>query len=93
MNCIIEQIAIDKGIAINDINDILIGFSYPLLSKVPELKEVIENIVVDEEPGKLKEHINKMVILLQDKKADVFKTWTMPKETNIFRRSGNGPLF
>jgi hypothetical protein len=93
MNNAIEQIAMDNGIAIDEVNTIFTGFSALLASRIPELTQVIEDVLADEEAGKLKEHINKMVILLQEKNENVFKTWSMPEQTYIFRRSGNGPLF
>jgi hypothetical protein len=93
MNSIAQQIANDKNLTINDVDDILKGFSKLLANRIPELKQVIEDVIADEDSGKLKEHINRMVILLEDKNAEVFKTWTMPEQNYIFRRCGNGPLF
>ena len=93
MNSIIEQFAIENGIAINDVKEIFSGFSALLLSKVPELKQVIEDVIVNEEPGKLKKHLNEMIILLQEKNTVAFKTWSMPQQSYIFRQSESGVLF
>ena len=93
MVSMVEQIAKDKDLAIVDVNDIFERFSILLLSRIPELKQVIEDVVANEQPDKLKEHINKMIILLQQRPGSEFKTWSMPEQNFIFRQRGNGQLF
>lgn len=93
MNSMIEQIAKDKDLAIGDVKDIFEEFSMQLSSRIPELKQVIEDVVTNEEPGKLKEHINKMIVQLQQRPRAEFKTWSMPEQNYIIRWSGNGALF
>lgn len=94
MNSIIEQMAIDKGIAIDEVTDIFTRFSSLLAGRLPELKQVIEDVVKDEKyPDKFKEHISKMTTLLEEKKEEVFKTWSMPHQSFIFRHNANGMLF
>ena len=93
MNSMIEQIAKDKDLAIGDVKDIFEKFSMQLSGRIPELKQVIEDVVTNEEADKLKEHINKMVILLQQRLRSEFKTWSMPEQNFFIRWSGNGALF
>lgn len=93
MNRIVEQIALDKDLAIGDVNDLLQHFSTLLANRIPELKQVIDDVFADEESDKLNEHINNMVILLQQQYRTDFTTWSMPEQNYVFRRSGNGPLF
>jgi len=93
MNSMIEQIAKDKDLAIGDVKDIFEKFSMQLSGRIPELKQVIEDVVTNEEPDKLKEHINKMIIQLQQRHRADFNTWSMPEQNYIIRRSGSGALF
>ena len=93
MNNVNEKIAYDKNLAIGKVNDILEVFSKLLANKIPGLKQVIEDVVADEKSDRLKEHINKMIFLLQQRYETKFTTWSMPEQNYISRRSGNGTLF
>ncbi len=93
MNGILEQIATDKGVDVNDIIDIFTSFSTLIINKIPELKPVIEDVFIIVDPDKLNEHITKMIVLLQEKNISKFKTWTMPKQSYVFKQNENDPLF
>ncbi|MEO6290106.1 MAG: hypothetical protein ABIO76_09310 [Ginsengibacter sp.] len=93
MNGILEQIATDKGVDVNDVIDIFTRFSTLIINKIPELKPVIEDVFINVDPDKLNEHITKMIVLLQEKNISKFKTWTMPQLSYVFKLNENDPLF
>lgn len=93
MNRILEQIAFDKGITVDDVIDIFVSFSGLLINKIPELKPVIEDVFINSDPDKLNEHIRKMIVLLQEKNRSLFETWVMPQQSYVFKHNENSPLF
>lgn len=93
MNEIFEKVAMEKGLTTDEVIDIFSIFTMFILSKVPQLKYVIEDISINADPDKLKEHINNMIAVFQMHNEDVFKTWTMPESSYIFRQNENAPLF
>jgi hypothetical protein len=89
---IIERLASDTGITIDDANYIFTIISGDLVTKIPPLKQVIEDIFENAEPDQLKEHINKMIILLQRDGMEAYKTWSMPQAVRRIRQSGNNQI-
>jgi len=86
---IIDELAGERGIKPDDANYIFTHISDHLVNKIPALKQVIEDVFSDEaEDDKLREHISKTIILLQQHCMDAFKTWQMPHQY-IIRQSGN----
>ncbi|HMC87024.1 MAG TPA: hypothetical protein VKI61_15965 [Chitinophagaceae bacterium] len=88
MNPIIEQIVLDKKISYDDADYILKAISGHLVSKVPTLQQVIEDIFDNVEPDILNEHLNKMISLVQHRNIESFKNWRMPPLTKTISSSG-----
>ena len=85
---IIERLASERGIAPDDVNYIFSGIFDHLVSIVPELKQVIEDVFENAGEEDLKVHINKMIILLQRQDLDIFKTWSMPQPIGSIKQPG-----
>ena len=77
---IVEQLANDTGITPDDANYIFTAIAGHLVGKIPALKQVVEDVFANADSEKLKEHINKLVVLLQQEGMDKFKTWQMPQQ-------------
>jgi hypothetical protein len=89
---IIERLVSDTGITVDDANYIFTAISGDLITKIPPLKQVIEDVFANAEPDKLKEHINKMIVLLQQQGMEAYKTWSMPQPVGRIRQSGNNQI-
>ena len=92
MQQIIEQLANDTGIACDEANYIFIAITSHLVYKIPALQQVIEDVFANVDPEKLREHINKLAILLQKQGMDKFKTWQMPQQAESSRQSGSDQI-
>ena len=75
---VIEQIAQDTGMSLEEAGYAFKMFTGELLNKVPQLEQVVEDVFADVETEKLNEHIRKVIVQLQKDLAG-FKTWTMPE--------------
>ena len=62
---IIEQVSSDMGIAVEDATRIFSLFSAFLVSKIPELRQVVNDVFEDVEADILSQHIKKLVSLLE----------------------------
>lgn len=89
---IIEQLASDTGVTIDDADYIFSVIAGHMINKIPELRQVIEDIFTNADADKLKEHVNKMIILLQQQHMDKFKTWSTPQLTHQIRQTGNDQI-
>lgn len=91
---LIEQLASDKGISVDDANYIFIFISGHLLSKIPALSQVFEDVFENAEADKLQEHINKAIRLIQQQQwEDKFKDCIMPPQAHSHHQIGGGELF
>ena len=86
---IIEQVSNDMGIAVEDATRIFSLFSGFLVSKIPELRQVVNDVFEDVEADILSLHIKKLLSLLEKQSMDSFKTWTMPEQPESVRKSLN----
>ena len=77
---IVEQLANDTGISTDDANYFFSIIAGHLVDKIPALKQVVEDVFENADPEKLKEHLNKLAVLLQQEGMDKFKTWQMPRQ-------------
>lgn len=83
MQQLIEQLAKDTGITHDEINYILIAVSGQIINKIPAMQQVIEDVLENVGTEILKDHINKMTILLQQQQwAEQFGSWTLPSGRN-----------
>ena len=84
MQQIIELLASDTGIAFDEANYIFIAITNQLVNKIPALQQVIEDVFANADPEKLREHINKLVVLLQQQGIDKFKIlWLRIEGANV----------
>jgi hypothetical protein len=86
---IIEQVSSDMGIAVEDATRIFSLFSAFLVSKIPELRQVVNDVFEDVEADILSQHIKKLVSLLEKQSMGNFNTWTMPEQPESVRKSFN----
>ena len=84
---IIEQVSSDMGIAVEDATRIFSLFSAFLVSKIPELRQVVNDVFEDVEADILSQHIKKLVNLLEKQSMGNFNTWTMPEQPESVRKS------
>ena len=84
---IIEQVSSDMGIAVEDATRIFSLFSAFLVSKIPELRQVVNDVFDDVEADILSQHIKKLVSLLEKQSMGNFNTWTMPEQPESVRKS------
>jgi hypothetical protein len=76
---LIEQLANDKGINVDDANYIFTFISDYLVNKIPALSQVIEDVFENVEAYKLKEDINKAIELIQQQQwKEKFKNYMIP---------------
>ena len=94
MQQLIEQLVTNTGITVEDANYIFTAISSQLVSKVPAMQQVIEDVFENVEAEKLKKHINKMIILLQQQQcAETFGAWIIPRQVGRIIRSGSDTIF
>ena len=92
MQQIIEQLASDAGIGYDQAKCIFMAISGLLMSRVPALKIVIEDIIENVDDNTIKEHIKKMIMQLQEQQGkESFADWMIPgqNETEYHNRRWN----
>lgn len=78
---IVDELAGKRGMKTEDANYIFTNVSGLLVKRVPALKQIIEDVFSDEEEDeRLRDHLRKLVIHLQQHSMEAFKTWQMPQE-------------
>lgn len=86
---LIEKLAHDKGINVDDANYIYTFISGYLVNKIPALSQIIEDIFENAEADKLKEHISKAIELMQRQQwKEKFKDYMMPPQIPSSSNSG-----
>jgi len=91
---IIDQLAIEKDIALAEANYIYVGIISAMITKVPALKQVIEDIFEDAHEDRLKEHIGKMASIIQEQQwKEKFKNCMMLPQSEISIPTEGGSLF
>jgi hypothetical protein len=94
MCLLIEKIAADKGINVADANYIFTFISGHLVSKIPALSQVIEDVFENVETDKLQEDIHKAAEAIQQQQwREKFKNFQIPPETYVIHQTGGGLLF
>jgi hypothetical protein len=91
---LIDQLACDKGINVNDANCIYAFVADYLVTKMPQLKKVIEDIFENADHEQLQEDIGQAVLLIQREQwKEKFKDILMPTQGQVIHASGKGELF
>ena len=82
MCLLIEQLARDKGINVDDAKYIFAFISGHLVNKIPALSQVIEDVFENAEADKLREDVAKAIELMQQEQwREKFKDYMMPPQT------------
>ncbi|MFM9911178.1 MAG: hypothetical protein ACKVOW_17695 [Chitinophagaceae bacterium] len=82
---IIQQLANEAGTTVEETTIIFTAISNLLISKIPPLAQIIEDIFENAEADKLKNHIRKLIIYLEEQQCkEVFGDW-IPPQQNITR--------
>ena len=94
MQELIEQLANENNVGVDKVNHIFIAFSYQLTTKVPELKQIVDDVFANTADEILQTHINKLIIELQEQqRKKTFGKWIIPERYEITHREGRYPLF
>ena len=74
--------------------NIFAGIKSALIKKVPALKQVIEDVFEEVHEDRLKEHIGKMAVMIQEQQwKEKFKNCMIPPHSQIIIPTEGGPLF
>ena len=92
MNKLLEQIAVEKALSTDDVIDIIDRLSKFIINRVPEFKPVIQDVFINADADILNRDINVMILCLKERDK-IFREWSMPKPTYLFRQNENDPLF
>lgn len=71
---LIEKAASDAGISIKGANGLFLVFTSHIISKVPELGQLIDDVFADIDTELLQQHINRAASLIQQHEADKYKS-------------------
>jgi len=90
MCLLIEQVANDKGINVDDANYIFTFISDYLVNKIPAFRQVIEDVFENVEAYKIKEDINKAIELIQQQQwKEKFKNYMIPQHNYTILQTGD----
>lgn len=81
MYAIVEKMTEELGLTLEQTEGVFTAVINQLLTKVPELARLIDNVFTEAESEKLNYEVNKVIFLFQQRKMKAFVGWTMPQET------------
>jgi len=91
---IVDELAKKNHIPPADANQIFTGITAIVTQKVPELKDVLEDIFEEADETKLKDHILKMANIIQQRQwQEQFKSCMMPSQQYNLQPKVKGELF
>lgn len=92
---IVDELASEKGILPDEANYIFVGITSVLVTKMPELRPVLEAIFEECDEDKLQEHIGKMATMIQEQQwKEKFKHHQMLHlQNHVVIPTGGGILF
>lgn len=94
MQQIIEQLAADAGTTVEEANIIFTAISTLLISKIPALAQIIEDVFENAEADKLKTHIRKLIIHLEEQQCkEAFSEWMLPQQNQTTHQEQGNELF
>lgn len=94
MRELIEQLANENNVSVDKVNYIFIAFSCRLTTKIPELKQIVDDVFTNTEDEIPQTHLNKLIIALQEQqRKKTFGKWIIPERYEITHREGRYPLF
>jgi hypothetical protein len=94
MQQIIEQLASDAGIGLDEAKCFFTAISGLIVARVPSLKIIIDDVATQAEDCVLKEHINRLIILLQEQQSrELFGNWIIPQRNETTHRAEYNELF
>jgi hypothetical protein len=94
MQQILEQLACDNGISIEDAANLFTAFTGVITDKLPQLKQLIDDVFENADADILEQHINRAVDLFQQREMEKYKSWIIPQyQTGFIKHTGGGELF
>jgi hypothetical protein len=91
---LIDEVAKEKGINPEDANCIFTFVSAHLLSKVPELNQVFNDVFENADAAQLQQHLHHAIDLMQQHQWDEkFKDCIIPPQSHVSLHCGGGELF
>ncbi|MBI3720138.1 MAG: hypothetical protein HY252_16280 [Sphingobacteriales bacterium] len=78
MHRIIVELAGETGLTENQVEYLFDCFSKELVNKLPQIKQVVQDVFDETEKELLDEHLQRLVSLLQQKQLTSFTNWNMP---------------
>ena len=94
MQQIIEQLALEAGVTVEEASCIFNGLSGQLICKLPALKPFIDAVFEDAADASMKGHINKLIQNLQQHQGkEMFGSWITPPEQVIIHWEESKDLF
>ena len=94
MQQLIEQLAHDAGTTYDETQIIFAAIYSLLITKIPALAQVIEDVFENAEAEKLKTHIRKLIILLEEQQCrEAFGASMLPQWNETKHREQSNELF
>lgn len=94
MQQLIEQLANDAGTTVEEANIIFTAISSLLISKIPHLAQIIEDVFENVEADKLKTHLRKLIINLEEQQCkETFGDWMLPQRVETTHMEQGNELF
>ena len=94
MQQFLEQLAHDNGISIEDAGNLFTAFTSIITDKLPQLKQLIDDVFENANADVLQQHINKAITQFQQKESGRYKSWIIPHyQTDFIKHTGGGELF
>lgn len=94
MQQLIEQLANDAGTTVEEANIIFTAISGLLINKIPALAQIIEDVFENVEADRLKAHIRKLIIHLEEQQCkEAFGEWMLPQRNPTTHREQGNELF
>lgn len=91
---IIDELAVKNDIKPADANHIFKDITAVVTQKIPELKDVLEDIFEEADEKKLKDHMAKMASIIQQRQwEEQFKNCMMPSQQYNRQTEIKGELF
>lgn len=93
---VLKQMANDNGLSMEDTNRIFIAFSGIIVNKIPQLRQVINDVFTNADDELLQEHVKRLSALIQQQESEKHKTYHSPlhdKRLQRLRYAERGELF
>jgi hypothetical protein len=80
MQQILEQLANDTGLTIEEAKCLFTAFAALFIARIPALKIIVDDVVDEADENIINEHISKLILLLQEQQCKAaFGNWIIPQ--------------